>query len=133
LDTRNKIVAWCDARALLEAAAAPLVTGYFDPLTAAHARRLAEIAGTHGPLFVLIAEPPDPILPAGARAELVASLACVRCIVAPPPEGEQTILGAIPANRLIREEANDLARRDAITRHVQARHAQAGATAPHST
>jgi cytidylyltransferase-like protein len=112
-------------RALLDAAAAPLVTGHFDPLTPAHARRLSELAETHGPLFVLVTDPPDPILPAGARAELVASLACVRCIVLPPPQGPEAILESLPAHRLLREEAADLQRREALTRHVHARHADA--------
>jgi len=126
LDTRNKIMAWGDARALMDAAAAPLVTGHFDPITSAHARRLAALAQTHGPLFVLITDPPDAILPAGARAELAASLACVRCIALPPPEGVDAVLASLPAGRLLREETADLARRDALTRHVHSRHAQAG-------
>ena len=116
-------MAWSIAQPLLDAAGAPLVTGYFDPLTSAHARRLSELAKTHGPLFVLIVDPPEPVLPTGARAELAASLACVRCIVLPPPEGPDAILAALPAARLLREEAADLERREAITRHVHARHA----------
>lgn len=123
MDTRRKILAWSDARALLEAAGAPLVTGYFDPLTADHARRLNELAETHGPLFVLLLDPPEPVLPAGARAELAASLACVRCIALPPPEGAQAALDAMGEGRLLREEAADLERRAALTRHVLARHA----------
>lgn len=110
---------------MLDAAAAPLVSGYFDPLTSAHARRLAGLAETHGPLFVLIVDPPDPILPAGARAELVASLACVRAVVVPGPEEAAAIFGALPAARLLREEAADLERREDLTRHVHVRHAQA--------
>ncbi|MBN8732976.1 MAG: hypothetical protein J0L64_20735 [Acidobacteria bacterium] len=123
MDTRRKILGWSDARALLEAAGAPLVTGYFDPLTADHARRLAELAETHGPLFVLVLDPPDAVLPAGARAELVASLGCVKCIVLPPPEGVEAVLEAVGEGRLLREEAADLERRAALTRHVHARHA----------
>lgn len=114
---------WSDARALLDAAGAPLVTGYFDPLTANHARRLAELAATHGPLFVLILDPPEPVLPAGARAELLASLACVKCIALPPAEGAQAVLAELGESRLLREEAADLERRAALTRHVHARHA----------
>ena len=121
-------MAWGDARALLEAAAAPLVTGHFDPLTSVHARRLSELAETNGPLFVLITDPPDAILPAGARAELVASLACVRCIVLPPPEGADAILASLLSGRVLREEPADLDRRAEITRHVHARHAQATPT-----
>ena len=122
MDTRRKILGWNDARALLEAAGAPLVTGYFDPMTAEHARRLGELAKTHGPLFVLVLDPPEPVLSAGARAELVASLGCVKCIALPPPEGGQAVLEAVGEGRLLREEAADLQRRSALTRHVHARH-----------
>lgn len=123
MDTRTKILPWADARPLLQAAGAPLVTGLFDPLTSAHAARLAELAKTHGPLFVLVTEGEDAILPVSARAELAASLACVRCVVAPPPEGESAVLESLPPSRLIREEAADAERRAQLTRHVHARHA----------
>jgi hypothetical protein len=76
VDTRTKIVTAAQAKSLA-AAGATVVSGYFDPLVASQARRLTELKREGAPLLVLIATPRDPILPAGARAELVASLRVV--------------------------------------------------------
>jgi glycerol-3-phosphate cytidylyltransferase-like family protein len=71
-----KIVGAAEA-ARLAAAGATVVSGYFDPLIASHAERLCGLKREGMPLLVVIATPPNPILPAGARAELVASLRVV--------------------------------------------------------
>jgi hypothetical protein len=63
--------------ARLAADGATLVSGYFDPLVASHARRLAELKRDDAPLVVIIASPRQPILLPRARAELVASLRVV--------------------------------------------------------
>jgi len=76
VDTRAKIVDAVQAR-LLANKGATVVSGYFDPLVASHAERLAELKRERVPLLVLIATPDDEILPARARAELVAGLAVV--------------------------------------------------------
>jgi hypothetical protein len=81
MDTRAKIVNAVEAR-LLATQGATVVSGYFDPLVASHAERLselkdAELKRERVPLLVLIATPDDAILPARARAELVAGLAVV--------------------------------------------------------
>jgi len=81
MDTRTKIIDAVQAR-LLAAQGATVVSGYFDPLVASHAERLSELKNAelkreHVPLLVLIATPNDAILPARARAELVAGLAVV--------------------------------------------------------
>ncbi len=79
MDTRVKIIAASEA-ARLVAEGATVVSGYFDPLLAWHARRLAGLK-RDGKLIVAIVDPPDPILPARARAELVASLRAVDHVV----------------------------------------------------
>jgi glycerol-3-phosphate cytidylyltransferase-like family protein len=76
LDTRTKIVSTEEA-ARIAAAGATVVSGYFDPLVASHAGRLAELKREGAPLLVLIATPEHAILPARARAELVAALRVV--------------------------------------------------------
>jgi hypothetical protein len=76
LDTRTKIVSTEEA-ARLAGAGATVVSGYFDPMVASHARRLAQIKRDGAPLLVLIAAPTHAILPVRARAELVASLRVV--------------------------------------------------------
>ncbi len=80
MDTRTKIISAAEA-ARVAASGAVVVTGYFDPLLAAHAERLAGLKRAGLPLMAAIAEPENPILPARARAELVAGLAVVDYVV----------------------------------------------------
>ena len=56
---------------------ATVIRGYFDPLLASHALRLASCAR---PLVVIVAEPERPLLPLPARQLLVAALRCVDCV-----------------------------------------------------
>ena len=76
MDTRTKIVPAQEA-ARIAGQGAIVVSGYFDPLLASHAERLAELKHHGSKLLVLIAAPGEPILPARARAELVAGLRVV--------------------------------------------------------
>jgi len=110
MDTRTKIVDAGQAR-LIAAQGATVVSGYFDPLVASHAERLAELKKEGAPLLVLIATPADAILPARARAELVAGLAVVDYV------GETTD-DVAPHLSLEREHAERLAQ---LIEHVHTR------------
>lgn len=86
MDTRTKIIPQQD----FAAQAAPgtlLVTGYFDPILARDARQLTELRQGHARLAVAILDPAEPILPARARAELVAGLAPVDLVLEGAPDG----------------------------------------------
>jgi len=82
----------------------PLVSGYFDPLLELHVERLEALSAEMGPLTVLVLDPLDAILPAPARAAVVAGLACVETVLlsdgSPLPdarlelEEEETVLRA---------------------------------------
>lgn len=80
MDTRTKIVSKADA-ARLAAEGALIVSGTFDVLIAEHADQLEKLKQDGRALVVAIAEPENPILPARARAELVAGLAAVDYVV----------------------------------------------------
>jgi bifunctional ADP-heptose synthase (sugar kinase/adenylyltransferase) len=84
VDTRTKIVTVEEALQLAASGATP-VSGFFDPLLAAHAVRLSTLKVEGAPLLILIRDPDHPILPARARMELVAALACVDFVAALPP------------------------------------------------
>ena len=90
---------------------AKAVSGYFDPVTAGVAERLADLKAPGVPLLVLIRTPAGAILPARARAELVAALAVVDYVC----EGGEALK---PAVTLEAEHSRNLA---ALTTHVQAR------------
>lgn len=109
-DTRRKIV---DSLPV-EARQLKVIVGYFDPMHAAHARRLRELAAAGGRVVVFVADPAEPLLPLRARLELVAALDCVAYAIA----GE----GAPDLANILDERASDNDRTRDFTRHVVARH-----------
>ena len=111
MDTREKIVSAADA-ARIALDGALVVSGYFDPMLASHGERLAELK-SGGTLLVAIATRADSILPARARAELVAGLRAVDYVV-------ESVDGLTPAVRL---EEEDTARLGKLIAHVHARQA----------
>ena len=119
LDTRQKIVPLDRALEQMDGAKCVVVNGYFDPLTAAHVRRLRELHGEAARLVAVVIDPPEPLLPARARAELVAGLACVDCVVL-----EEA--GLDPVVNAVHEEEADLERRDELIARVRARHEAGG-------
>lgn len=80
MDSRSKIIPAADLPSGVR-----VVSGYFDPLLAVHAAWLAEARGQAAKLAVVIKDPPTPILPARARAELVAALRVVDYVVLDAP------------------------------------------------
>jgi hypothetical protein len=110
MDTREKIVSEAEA-VRIAAAGATVVSGYFDPLVASHAARLASLKKDGVPMLVLISIPPRPILDVQARAQLVAGLACVDHVA-------ETASGPTPHFRL---EPEDQARLNDLVAHVHAR------------
>jgi hypothetical protein len=99
MDTRSKILSSSEAAQI--ALRATVISGYFDPLLAWHASRLEELKGD-SPLLALIATPPNPILPARARAELVAGLKVVDHVCEAPAPTEIECI--VPHFRLEDEE-----------------------------
>ena len=81
LDTRNKIVSAGEARQIAGARSARWITGSFDPLLAEHAASISSTKKSGELLIVEVANPPEPLLPQRARAELIAGLASVDYVV----------------------------------------------------
>ena len=126
MDTREKIVDASRAAALVAAlrsngSALKVVTGYFDVLIAEHSRRLREVADGADILFAVVLDPPEPVLGARARAELVAALGVVDYVVPSGEAAAQALLSLFTANEIVREESADLLRARRLTEHVQRR------------
>ncbi len=69
------------------------VIGLFDPLTAVQACRLADIARNgRRKLFAIVLETKDALLPANARAELLAALRDVDLVATAEPQRWQSAL-----------------------------------------
>jgi hypothetical protein len=110
VDTREKIIDAAQA-ARIAASGATVVSGFFDPLVASHAERLSALKPADAKLLVLIATPDNAILPAAARAELVASLRSVDYV-------SELTDGLTPHIHLEQEDAERFA---ALLKHVHAR------------
>lgn len=127
MDSRSKILSPVEALEVvlpLRAAGRSLavVTGYFDPVVAEHARRLATAKGDAHLLMAVITSPDQPILPARARAELVAALAVVDYVVLPPVEEVDDFLGQLVPVRLERQESDHQRLTRDLIEHVRRKH-----------
>jgi bifunctional ADP-heptose synthase (sugar kinase/adenylyltransferase) len=114
VDSRSKILTMEQAAERFAGRGVRLVSGHFDPLLPEHARRLAGLAAPGVLLVVAVTDPPEPILPARARAELVAALRVVDCVVLGPGP-------RIPAEAVFDETQEDLRRARDFMLHVRAR------------
>lgn len=127
MDTRNKIISPDRAAALVrelraEGQAIRVVTGYFDVLVADQVRRLSEIAASASTLFAVVLDPPEPLLPGRARAELVAALGMVDYVVPAEEPAALALLSHCNPGEVVREESADLLRSRRLNELVQRRH-----------
>ena len=106
MDTRSKVISLDQARSLT---CETLVVGFFDPVLADHAQRLASLGSG---LIVSLLDPPEEVLPARARAELVASLACVRAVILGDARG------VVQSARTVDETSADLVARDTLIARI---------------
>ncbi|MBM3746069.1 MAG: hypothetical protein FJW34_09745 [Acidobacteria bacterium] len=114
MDSRSKILTAEEAARRFTGPGVRWVKGHFDPLLPEHARRLAELAAPGARLVAVVTDPPEPILPARARAELVAALRVVDWVVVGPG-------ASIPAGAVFDETQEDLRRARDFRLHVRAR------------
>jgi bifunctional ADP-heptose synthase (sugar kinase/adenylyltransferase) len=125
MDTREKIV---DLARASEIAAGlhrdrvrlTLVAGYFDVLTSDHVRRLKALANGR-PLMLAVLDPPHPLLPARARAELAAALGMIDYVLLLDGADLARALEQIQPDEVIREEIADSQRSQALIEHVHRR------------
>jgi hypothetical protein len=117
LDTREKIVP-ADS---IHSAEAKVVIGYFDPLYAANVHRLQEICNNGERITVIVADRSSGILPLRARAEMVASLRCVRHVII--DEGDPIRIAArLGAREVIDEREADETRAAGLSAHIVERY-----------
>lgn len=123
MDTRTKILGLDAAHAAARRERESgrrirLVTGFFDPVLAAHARALTEAASDGAAVYVAITDPERPLLAARARAELVAGLGSVTAVVLADAAAAQS---AVAPDEVVQQEAADTRRTRELIEHVQSR------------
>ena len=93
MDTREKIVPLAELPSRMGPGKWLAVVGLFDPLTAVQASRLAELADGRR-LLAIVLDEPGTLLPADARAALIAALREVSVVsIAAPGEWESKLPG----------------------------------------
>jgi bifunctional ADP-heptose synthase (sugar kinase/adenylyltransferase) len=121
MDTRAKIIDLASAARLRRPGARmKLVAGYFDVLTPELVRRLWSLSNS-ARLIAVVLDPPNPLLPARARAELVASLSMVDYVVLLPGGGLEKALEEIRPDEVVRDDMADGKRSEALIEHVHRR------------
>jgi glycerol-3-phosphate cytidylyltransferase-like family protein len=123
LDTREKIIDLDRAAAIAAGWRGgevkwKLVAGYFDVLTPARVRELRQ-ASNGGPLVAVVLDPPDPLLPSRARAELAASLRVVDYVLL--SNGVEELVKQLRPDEVIHAQADDQKRSRELVDHVHRR------------
>ncbi len=121
MDTRAKIIDLASAARLRRPGVRlKVVTGYFDVLTPDLVRRLRSLSDG-GRLIAVVLDPPNPLLPSRARAELAASLSMIDYVLLLPEVGLERALEEIRPDEVVREETADGKRSQALIEHVHQR------------
>ena len=121
MDTRAKIIDLASAARLRRPGVRlKVVTGYFDVLTPDLVRRLRSLSDG-GRLIAVVLNPPNPLLPSRARAELAASLSMIDYVLLLPEVGLERALEEIRPDEVVREETADGKRSQALIEHVHQR------------
>ena len=121
MDTRAKIIDLATAARLRSPGVRlRLVAGYFDVLTPDLVRRLQSLSDG-ARLIAVVLDPPKPLLPAQARAELAAALSMVDYVLSPQGESLEKAIEEIRPNEVVREDLADGKRSQALIEHVHQR------------
>jgi glycerol-3-phosphate cytidylyltransferase-like family protein len=122
MDTRSKILTPERALALPRGALA-VVTGTFNPLLAEHARALAAVRNRtpERPLLAVILPAEPALLPAEARAALVAATRMVDYVLIANREQTDQLIETLAPAETVRLEADDAVRTRRLIEHVQRR------------
>jgi len=125
VDTRQKIQPAAAVTAAITAALSRgtvcrLVAGFFDPLLASNAARIREFRAGAGILVALVDSPAAPLLPAEARADVVAGLRSVDYVVI-GGRGETELLTLFPQSAILWMTAADEADAKELARRVHER------------
>ena len=119
MDTRTKILSVTDACAHLAGRPVTIVSGYFDVMRAAHVRDMQKIRAQT--LLAVVRPDARAILPALARAELVAAVRMVDYVVIGDDRELDILIASIQPAQIVHLEDADLERAGQLKQHVQRR------------
>ncbi len=119
MDTRSKIIP-----AARRDLARPLtvVTAYFDPLLAWHARELEAVRKRAACVAAIVPPIANELLPQRARAELAASLRMIDYVLTANSGDLDSLIAEFQPDEIVRMEAQEVRRRGELIEHVHRRH-----------
>jgi bifunctional ADP-heptose synthase (sugar kinase/adenylyltransferase) len=121
MDTRAKIIDLASAARLRRPGVRlKLIAGCFDVLTPDLVSRLRTLSDG-GLLIAVVLDPPSPLLPSRARAELAAALSMIDYVLSLPGSGLEKALEEIRPDEVVREDMADGKRSQALIEHVHQR------------
>jgi hypothetical protein len=110
VDTRTIILPLEELAAALATGDWVVVAGRFDPLTAIEARRLAGLASNGCKLAAIVLGGDDTLLPAKARAELIAGLRSVTAVAIANSDDWRDLIARSSRVQLIEDPEGERAR-----------------------
>ena len=123
MDTREKILPVEKVASLLRNGEWTIVVGQFDPLTVAQAKRLNALKAQGGKLMALVLESDQSLLPATARALLMAALRDMDAVAVAAPESWRANLPLEGNLRIVEDTHAEEARSAEFVRFVVERQA----------
>jgi hypothetical protein len=125
VNTREKILSLDQARAAAVGIPVTAFVTHLEVLQADHIRALEAVAAESvpGKLFLVLTDPPSPLVALEDRAEVAAGLRMVDYVV-PTAAGREPALDAIHPRRIIEDEEEDRGRTRRLIEHVRSRCAQ---------
>lgn len=110
MDTRQKILSDHAMSDVLANGDWLAVVGFFDPLTATQARRLAELSRRGRKLLAIVLDSRETLLSTDARAVLIAGLREVDAVVTAPPDLWRSLIPKGARVETVEDEAGERAR-----------------------
>lgn len=130
MDTREKIAPLNSLAALLGTAQWLAVIGLFDPLTAAEARRLRQLAAHNGrrKILVIVLDVENALLSAEARAALIAALREVQLVAIAESERWRSAIPVAADVQIFEDAEGDRARSQEFVQFILERRHSAAMT-----
>ena len=118
MDTRSKILSMDALSGVLATGEWLAIVGLFDPLTAEQARRLAGFSTQSRKRLAIVLESENALLPAEARAVVIAALGEVDAVFIAPPDRWRLLIPPGAHVEIIEDEAGECARSEDFVQFV---------------
>ena len=121
MDTREKIIELSQTAQRFSDGKWIIVPALFDPLTATQAKRVAGLRENGSKLAAIVLDVSDTLLPAKARASLIAALRSVDLVIVAEPQRWRDAIPASANIKIVEDKPGEAARSAEFVQFVVAR------------